>query len=158
MHETVRALTGLSALDEQLSGKEPLMADLALALEERRASLRETIPGVLLAAYDALGRTGRRPIVVAARGGHCSGCYLRLPPQLDSTIRRRLSMPPCPHCGRLLYPHGRMSDGDGASEGNHETGTGLARNESPSRPTRGGPRKSRPRREARASRRGSNPS
>ena len=91
MDRTARTLTDLSAVDDQLSGKEALMDARALALEQRRAALREAIPRVFLAAYDALGRVGRRPVVVEVRGGHCGGCYLRLPPQLDSSIRRRQS-------------------------------------------------------------------
>jgi len=122
MDKTVRALTGLSAVDDQLSGKEALMDGLALALEQRRAALREAIPRVFLASYDALGRAGRRPVVVEVRGGHCSGCYLRLPPQLDSTIRRRQSLCSCPHCGRLLYSSTRVGESEKGSESKHKLG------------------------------------
>lgn len=153
MDKTVRALTGLSAVDDQLSGKEALMDGLALALEQRRAALREAIPRVFLASYDALGRAGRRPVVVEVRGGHCSGCYLRLPPQLDSTIRRRQSLCSCPHCGRLLYSSTRVSDSEGAPEPKHETGNGLARNDRKSKRARGISGKRRTRQEARASKR-----
>src|SRR5713226_4657032 len=103
MDRTVRALTDLSAVDDQLSRKEALMGRGVLTLKARRAVLREAIPKVLLTAYDALARMGRRPVVVEVRGVHCSGCYLRLPPQLGSSIRRRQSLCPCPHCRRLLY-------------------------------------------------------
>jgi predicted nucleic acid-binding Zn-ribbon protein len=103
MDRTVRALTDLSAVDDQLSRKEALMDRTLLALEAQRAALRDAIPRVFLAAYDALGRMGRRPVVVEVRGAHCSGCYLRFPPQLGSCIRRRQSLCPCPHCRRLLY-------------------------------------------------------
>jgi predicted nucleic acid-binding Zn-ribbon protein len=151
MDKTVEALTGLSAVDDQLSGKEALMDGLAPALEQRRAALREAVPSVFLAAYDALGRAGRRPVIVAVRGGHCSGCYLRLPPQLDSTIRRRQSLCSCPHCGRLLYSSTRLSDREGASESEHETGS-LTGNVRESKRARGISGK-RTRQEARASKR-----
>lgn len=129
------------------------MDGLALALEQRRTALREAIPGVFLAAYDALGRAGRRPVVVAVRGGHCSGCYLRLPPQLDSTIRRRQSLCSCPHCGRLLYSSTPVSDTEGAPESKHETGDRLAGNVRKSKRARGISGKRRTRQEARASKR-----
>ena len=103
MDRTVRALADLSAVDDQLSGRETLMDGLARVLEERRVALREVIPALFLAAYDALGRKGRRPVVVPVRGAHCGGCHLRLPPQIDSSIRRGQSLCSCPHCGRLLY-------------------------------------------------------
>jgi predicted nucleic acid-binding Zn-ribbon protein len=153
MDRTVRALTDLSAVDDQLSGKEALMDGLAVALEERRAALRAAIPGVFLAAHDALGRVGRRPVVVQVRGGHCGGCYLRLPPQLDSTVRRRQSLCSCPHCGRLLYSSTRVSDREGAPESKHETADRLAGNVRKSKPARGISGKRRTRQKARASKR-----
>jgi predicted nucleic acid-binding Zn-ribbon protein len=153
MDRTVRALTDLSAVDDQLSGKEALMDGLALALEQRRAALREATPRVFLAAYDALGRVGRRPVVVEVRRGHCSGCYLRLPSQLDSTIRRRQSLCSCPHCGRLLYSSTRVSDSEGAPESKHETRDRLAGNVRKLKRARGISDKRRTRQEARASKR-----
>jgi hypothetical protein len=120
MDRTVRALTELGTVDDQLSEKEALMDGLATALEERRATLRKAIPGFFLAAYDALRRTGRRPVVVQVQGAHCGGCYLRLPPQLDSSIRRRQSLCLCPHCGRLLYTPPRVAETEKADESEHE--------------------------------------
>lgn len=103
MDRTVRALTDLSTVDDQISRKEAPLERGVLALEAQRAALRETIPMVFLAAYDSLLRMGRRPVVVEVRGTHCSGCCLRLPPQLGSSIRRRQSLCLCPHCRRILY-------------------------------------------------------
>lgn len=153
MDRTARTLTDLSAIDDQLSGKEALMDGLAFALEQRRAALREAVPRVFLAAYDALGRVGRRPVVVEVRGGHCCGCYLRLPSQLDSTIRRRQSLSSCPRCGRLLYSSTRVSDSEGAPESKHETGDRLAGDVRKSKRARGISGKRRTRQEAGASKR-----
>jgi hypothetical protein len=120
MDRTVRALTELGTVDDQLSEKEALMDGLALALEERRTALRKAIPRFFLAAYDTLGRTGRRPVVVQVRGAHCGGCYLRLPPQLDSSIRRRQSLCLCPHCRRLLYTPPRAAESEKSNGSKHE--------------------------------------
>lgn len=104
MEETVRALTDLSEVDRALSGDPELTKRAAHSLEGRRAALREAIPGNLLAAYDDLGRAGRRPAVVAlVRGAHCGGCYMRIPPQLEGFVRRGQSLCSCPHCRRLLF-------------------------------------------------------
>jgi predicted nucleic acid-binding Zn-ribbon protein len=103
MDKAVRTLIDLSAVDDQLSGRESLAKDLARALEGRRAGLRKSVSNVFLAVYDARGRTRRRPAIVEVRNGHCGGCHLRLPAQLDSTIRQRQSLYSCPHCGRILY-------------------------------------------------------
>lgn len=153
MDRTARTLTDLSAIDDQLSETETLMDGHALALEQRRVALRETVPKVFLAAYDALGRVGRRPVVVEVRGGHCCGCYLRLPSQLDSTIRRHQSLPLCPRCGRLLYSSTRMSDSEGAPESKHETQGRLAGDVKKSRFRRGISVKQRTRQETRGSKR-----
>jgi predicted nucleic acid-binding Zn-ribbon protein len=126
MDKTARALTNLSSVDDQLSKRETLMAGLASALEERRTALREAIPGPFLAAYDALGR-GRRPVIVAVRGAHCGGCYLRLPPQLDSAIRRRQSLCSCPHCGRLLYSSPKAEERETESASRRKAGDRPAR-------------------------------
>lgn len=149
MDRTVRTLTDLSAIDDQISGKEALID--GLALEQRRAALRETVPRVFLAAYDALGRLGRRPVVVEVRGGHCCGCYLRLPSQLDSTIRRRQSLSSCPRCGRLLYSSTRRSDSEAAPESKHDSGDHRAGELIKSRRGLGTSGKRRTRQEARAS-------
>jgi predicted nucleic acid-binding Zn-ribbon protein len=139
MDKTARALTDLSAVDDQLSKRETLRAGLASALEERRAALREAIPGPFLAAYDALGR-GRRPVIVAVRGAHCGGCYLRLPPQLDSAIRRRQSLCSCPHCGRLLYSSPGAGEREKGSAPKQAPGDRPARNGRTSKRVRRAPR------------------
>ena len=102
MDKTVRALNDLSATDLRLRD-ETASTDAVSALRKSRAALREAIPGVVLVAYDALDRIGRRPVAVKVRNAHCGGCYLRLPPQLASAIRHRLTLRSCPHCRRLLY-------------------------------------------------------
>lgn len=137
MDRTVRALTDLAAVDDQLSGREAVADGLAPALEKRRAALRKAIPGVFLAVYDALGQVGRRPVVVPVRGAYCGGCYLRLPPQLDSSIRRRQSLCPCPHCRRLLYSSARSGDGENTGGSKHELGDHRAMNRGASKRARG---------------------
>lgn len=117
MDRTIQALTDLSTVDDQLSGRKA--PGDGHALEERRAALRDAIPQTFLAAYDALGRAGRRPVIVPVRGAHCGGCYLRLPPKLDSSIRRRQSLCSCPHCRRLLYS--RSAEREEAARSTGET-------------------------------------
>jgi hypothetical protein len=111
MEKTIRALTDLSEIDRELVERATLTGATRAALEERRKALRRSIPASPLESYDALGRAGRRPALVELRSAHCGGCYLRLPPQIHSRIRRRESLCACPHCRRLLYwpPSG---DGD----------------------------------------------
>ena len=104
MDETARALSDLSAIDDQIAGTNG--GGPASVLVRRRGALRKTIAPVHLAAYDALGRFHRRPVIVAVRRSHCGGCHLRVPPQLESSLRRFRGLAPCPHCHRLLYVSG----------------------------------------------------
>jgi hypothetical protein len=127
---TLRALLDLSEVDRQLSGEGALTDRVARALEGRRATLREAIPGNFLAAYDALGRAGRHPAVVPlVRGAHCGGCYMRIPPQLDALVRRGQSLCSCPHCHRLLYSS-TGAESDGGNKPRHKpAGDGTAANQ-----------------------------
>jgi hypothetical protein len=117
MDKTIRALNDLSATDLQLRD-DPASAKVSVsALRKRRAALRGAIPDVILVAYDALDRIGRRPVAVQVRNAHCGGCYLRLPPQLASAVRHRLTLLSCPHCRRLLYsPAPEESENASASQ------------------------------------------
>src|ERR1700693_4591728 len=103
MDKTVRALNALSATDLQLRDDTASTDASVRALRKRRAALRAAIPAVILVAYDALDRIGRRPVAVQVRNAHCGGCYLRLPPQLASAVRHRQTLRSCPHCRRLIY-------------------------------------------------------
>jgi hypothetical protein len=113
---TIRALTALSAIDRELVEGAARTGAKRARLEERREALRKSIPPSPLESYDALGRTGRRPAVVELRNAHCGGCFLRLPPQIHSRIRRE-SLSTCPHCRRLLY-WPASGDGNGNGKGN----------------------------------------
>lgn len=131
MDNTVRALADLSAIDDQLA-----VEGLVPRLQARRAALREAIPDVFLAAYDVLDRARRRPVVVAVRRAHCSGCYLRLPPQLDVSVRRRQSLSICPHCGRLLFAPLPAGEGAAASDASQGSGERPSRDVAGSKPAR----------------------
>ena len=103
MDKTVRALNDLSATDSRLRDDTASTNASVRALRKRRTALREAISPVILVAYDALDRMGRRPVAVQVRNAHCGGCYLRLPPQLASAVRHRQTLRSCPHCRRLIY-------------------------------------------------------
>jgi hypothetical protein len=142
MDGTVRALADLAEVDQQLSGGGALTDRLARALEKRRAALREAIPSKFLAAYDVLGRAGRRPAVVpVVRGAYCGGCYLRLPPQLGASMRQGQSLCCCPHCRRLLYSSAGAADSEGGKESERDpAGDGAAANQRTSNRKRRTPR------------------
>ena len=109
MDKTVRALEDLS-VDDQLGRRRALTDGFVRALEKRRAALRDAIPEAFLAAYDALGRVGRRPAVVrsAARTAAAAICASRRSWTPRSAAANRCA--PAPTVGRLLYSVGWTED------------------------------------------------
>ena len=47
------------------------------------------------------GFTGRA--VVEAKGGKCTGCQMKLPPQLFILVQRVETLESCPACQRFLF-------------------------------------------------------
>ena len=69
----------------------------------RRNDLTGGIPTSLLKKYDTI-RAKRLGIgLVKIADGCCSGCNMRLPPQLYNTLQRGASIEQCPSCNRLMF-------------------------------------------------------
>lgn len=77
--------------------------DKIKALEERQEEARTEVSRRVIHKYDFI--RSRRPglAIVAARDGHCEGCYMALPPQQFIEIQRGESLEICPSCNRILY-------------------------------------------------------
>ena len=82
----------LAALDENIK-----------ALEDRQEEARTEVSRRVIHKYDFI--RSRRPglAIVAAKDGHCEGCYMALPPQQFIEIQRGESLEICPSCNRILY-------------------------------------------------------
>ncbi len=73
------------------------------ALEERQEEARGEVSKRVIHKYDFI--RSRRPglAIVAAKEGHCEGCFMALPPQQFIEIQRGQSLEICPSCNRILY-------------------------------------------------------
>ena len=60
----------------------------------------------LLAIYDRIRKGGRTLAVVRLSKGACGGCFLEIPPQRASEVRRSDRIIPCESCGRILVWNG----------------------------------------------------
>ncbi len=82
----------LSALDERIT-----------AFVNRQEEARGEVSKRVLHKYDFI--RSRRPgfAIVAAKEGHCEGCFMALPPQQFIEIQRGESLETCPSCNRILY-------------------------------------------------------
>ncbi len=77
--------------------------DTIKALEDRQEEARTEVSRRVIHKYDFI--RSRRPglAVVAAKDGHCEGCFMALPPQQFIEIQRGESLEICPSCNRILY-------------------------------------------------------
>ena len=94
--DAVRALVQLARLDGQ--ARERAVSPVAA----ERMALLARVPGDIVMLYERLASTGRHPIAPII-GNYCSGCHLRIPPQLAHAVANSWELARCPHCGRLLY-------------------------------------------------------
>ncbi len=72
-------------------------------LTKRTDQARSEVSKRVLHTYDFI--RSKRPglALVAARGGHCTGCFMALPPQLYIQVQRGETLERCENCQRLLY-------------------------------------------------------
>src|SRR5690606_42049899 len=94
-----------------VGGSYPATRDL-LASPTRRSSdlaakAEKNIEDRLLKVYNKLRGTFRNGLaVVSIERDSCSGCYNKIPPQLQSEIRQRKKIIICEHCGRIIVDEG----------------------------------------------------
>ena len=69
---------------------------------EREKFSAEVRPDVLR-KYNAIARRRGGKAVVAAKRGVCTGCNMRLPPQLYNIILRCTTIEQCPNCNRIVF-------------------------------------------------------
>ena len=76
--------------------------------EKLKAELRRKIPAPILVHYDRLMARGKKGIT-AVRHQTCSGCHMRLPIGVVSTLMHATDIQLCDSCGRYLY----LPEGEG---------------------------------------------
>ena len=72
------------------------------SFEARRPELTQQLDKDVMLRYDSIGR--RYPdAVVPVANGVCSGCTMRVPPQLSNEVLRGVDFKACPSCHRLIF-------------------------------------------------------
>lgn len=80
-------------------------------LLEKSEKAEKNIEDRLLKVYNKLRGTFRNGLsVVSIERDSCSGCYNKIPPQLQSEIRQRKKIIICEHCGRIIVDEGIVFD------------------------------------------------
>ncbi|SFS74998.1 zinc ribbon domain-containing protein [Sphingobacterium wenxiniae] len=77
------------------------------ALLSKAAKAEKGIEERLLTVYNKLRNSFRNGLaVVSIERDSCTGCFNKIPPQLQSEIRQRKKIIICEHCGRVLVDEG----------------------------------------------------
>jgi len=100
----------LGVIEEEIKHAEQEVAREVGRLEEKIAEKAGAktehvakIPSRYLNQYKRVFTNRNGVAVVAVVDGTCSGCNMRLQPQLVNTLLRRTSIHTCPTCSRFLY-------------------------------------------------------
>ena len=81
------------------------------SLLHRREEIVAAIDSDLLRKYDQVKQYTGATVVAAVKASICQGCHVNIPPQMYNELQRFNRLLVCPHCERIIYPHGKM-EGD----------------------------------------------
>ena len=108
----------LKTIEEDLAQQESKLKERERELAERTQALRDelerctqeraeaaaVLEDSLLRRYELIfERKGGLAVVEVHDRDHCSGCRMRIPPQLITQIHRKTDIVFCPSCQRILY-------------------------------------------------------
>ncbi len=85
--------------------------------KKRRDALLAKVPPSLLRKYDAIRAKRFGVGLVAVVEGSCTGCNMKLPPQLYNILQRVESVEQCPSCQRIVFWNRILPEGEQAGEG-----------------------------------------
>jgi predicted nucleic acid-binding Zn-ribbon protein len=87
----------LNALREKASSFDGQVKEL----DEKRGNAAQKVDRTLLTRYETI-RKRRLPVLVYVDAGTCTGCRMRIPPQLYNTLKVSLGTDICPSCNRMI--------------------------------------------------------
>jgi uncharacterized protein len=90
--------------------KEMAEVEQLIATEKaRRSQLVGKVPANLLRRYDSIREKRMGMGLVPAADGGCSGCNMKLPPQLYNILQRVDTIEQCPSCQRIVFWDGILA-------------------------------------------------
>lgn len=104
-HETeLQALRSHVAEEEaETLSKIKALQDRVATQRIRRETMLSTIPVELLRKYEDIRRRRKGKAVVQIMRGVCTGCHMKVPPQLFNVLKTFSSVETCPNCQRIIY-------------------------------------------------------
>ncbi|MDD4998565.1 MAG: C4-type zinc ribbon domain-containing protein [Syntrophales bacterium] len=86
-------------LEEELDSLSAELADC----DRKSAEIRKEISAEILRKYEKIKLIGRGLAVVAVWKEVCSGCHMKIPPQMYNDLQKTTALLTCPHCNRIMY-------------------------------------------------------
>ncbi len=87
----------------QLESERQSLSGERAGLDEQRNQLAGSLDRSLLSTYDRVRRGRGGMAVVEAKDGVCTGCHVRMRPQMYNDVRHGDSIIYCESCARILY-------------------------------------------------------
>ncbi len=72
-------------------------------LQAERARVSNEIPKALIRKYEFIQSKRPGTAIVPAVNGTCTGCHMKMPPQLFNELHQANRLITCPNCQRILY-------------------------------------------------------
>lgn len=69
----------------------------------RKKDIKVRLPRPMISRYERVLKRREGKAVVPVDGGKCTGCQMRLPPQMYILVQRGESLQSCPSCHRYLF-------------------------------------------------------
>ena len=92
----------LKEKEEKEEENKELFEEIATLKKEREAFIN-TVKKNLFSKYERV-RTARQNLAIAPVNGEtCTGCYMKIPPQLAVEVKKEKALLQCPYCQRFLY-------------------------------------------------------
>jgi hypothetical protein len=94
------------SLEEHKSSKEEMDKDKIAELEtlkKKREDAEKNIKKQLLGKYETIRKARNNLAIVRVEKETCTGCYMKIPPQLYVEVKKNISIHQCPICQRFLY-------------------------------------------------------
>jgi len=95
-----------AAYEANISKRTEENTDLTNSLAENKEKRIKAVEGVkksLLAKYDRVRNARNNLAVVRVDNETCTGCYIKVPPQLYVEVVKSKELHQCPNCQRFLY-------------------------------------------------------
>lgn len=93
----------LSKLEEKDRERIEALTERISQLQAERASVAEKVDKDLLVRYDKIRESREGLAFVPVRNGSCSGCFIRLPPEVINEVMKGTGIVTCENCARILY-------------------------------------------------------